>query len=54
MKIYHWYAEAYRWPPEVVRKLSLKEDYWLRQQKQAIIVAQATLDAEAAREMNIS
>lgn len=53
MKIYHWYAEAYQWPPEVVRKLSLKEDFWLRMQKDAAGNAEQTLAAEQARQ-NIS
>jgi hypothetical protein len=47
MEVYHWYAETYQWPPEVVRKLSLKEDFWLRTQKDALVAAQATLDREA-------
>ena len=48
MGTYHWYAEAYQWPPEVVRKLSIKEDYWLRMQKEASVVAQDTLAQEQA------
>lgn len=50
MQTYHWYAEAYDWPPEVVRRLSIREDYWLRMQKDAVIAAQEKLDREAALE----
>ena len=46
-QLYHWYAEAYGWEPEKVRKLSMKEDFWLRMQKEAVTAAQAALDREA-------
>ena len=50
MGTYHWYAEAYRWEPEVVRKLSPKEDFWLRMQKEAAMAAREVLDEEATRQ----
>ena len=53
MKVYHWYAEAYQWPPVVVRGLGIKEDFWLRAQKEAACNVEGTLAAEQARQ-NIS
>lgn len=48
--MYHWYAEAYSWPPEVVRKLGMKEDFWLRVQKEAAVAAQEALAEDMARQ----
>ncbi len=50
MQTYHWYAEAYGWGPETVRRLTIREDYWLRMQKEAVKAAQEKLDREAALE----
>jgi len=50
MRTYHWYAEAYGWEPETVRRLSMREDYWLRMQKDAVNAAQDALEREAALE----
>ncbi len=54
MSIYHWYAEAYNWPPPVVDELSIEQDFWLRIQKDALSIAQETLAAEQARNVNVS
>jgi len=50
MQTYHWYAEAYQWEPETVRRLSIREDYWLRMQKDAVNAAKDALEREAALE----
>lgn len=47
MSVYHWYAEAYRWPPPVVDDLSIEQDFWLRAQKEALNAAEARLAREA-------
>lgn len=35
MSVYHWYAEVYGWPPQVVDELTLDQVTWLPIQKQA-------------------
>jgi len=50
--MYYWYARTFRWPPEVVRKLSIKEDYWLRAQEEAAKISEETLTREQERQLN--
>jgi len=49
MMIYHKFAEAYGWPPEVVRKLKRPELYWLPVIRDATSEAAETLQAAQAK-----
>ncbi len=50
MAVYYFYAKNFRWEPETVRRLSIREEYWLRVQQQAADAAQEVLIAEQARQ----
>jgi hypothetical protein len=49
MMIYHKFAEAYGWPPEVVNKLTRKQMYWLPVIRDAASEAAETLQAAQAK-----
>lgn len=50
MQLYYWYADAFSFPPEVVDKLTVEQDFWFRAMKDARDAAQETLAAEQYRE----